>query len=186
MISKLLIGLILASLPAISWILQYYDSKNRNKGHLFKKHYPTYFGDFFFVVFNLFLIYTIAFSLEKFIILGFASLIINYVSAKYYIKRHQKEKRSIHLFDVKTGKSSASGYIHAVFSVIQMFLIFVFILDSTLNVFTYINIGLLFLFLLPVLFISKKLHGKVSRPDLTVFSIGVIVLILKLIFTGFW
>ena len=180
----ILAGGILALFPLISWLLQFYLSKSKKELHLFKKHLPTYFMDWVFVPFNLFWVYTITFNIEKFAILGLVSIIINYIGSKYYIKKHREEKRPVHLFNINNGKSSTAGRIHSVFSMVQMFLIFTFILDSTLNIFTYINIGLLFLFLLPALFASKKIHGRVSMPDFTIFFIGVIILILKLLITS--
>ena len=180
----ILAGGILALFPLISWLLQFYLSKSKKELHLFKKHLPTYFMDWVFVPFNLFWVYTITFNIEKFAILGLVSIIINYIGSKYYIKKHREEKRPVHLFNIEDGKSSTAGHIHSVFSMVQMFLIFTFILDSTLDIFTYINIGLLFLFLLPALFASKKIHGRVSMPDLGLFLIGVLILVLKLVLTN--
>ncbi|MFH1503385.1 MAG: hypothetical protein ABIE36_01890 [Candidatus Diapherotrites archaeon] len=176
-----LIGLILAILPIISWLLQFHLSRKKKELPLFKKHPPTYLLDWLFVPFNFFWIYTIIFNLNAFILLGVVSLLINYVSAKYYIKQHIKEKRPCHLFNIKNSKSSAAGYVHAIFSVIQSFLILTFLFSGIMNVFVYINSIALFLFLLPILYSSKKIHGKISGPDRAIFVAGIIILILRLI-----
>jgi len=170
----------LATLPAVSWILQNHYSKKENLD--FKKNWTCYYTDWIFILINALFLYSIEIS-ETIIVLFIISLSANIYLHKIWGKQNKVEKS--HMFWKKTHKLNPAGITHLIFSTIQTTIILSILLFQEISNFIYIQFLLLAIFGLLLLVGSFKIHKKITKMDLSVTIAIFILLIAKTIITIF-
>jgi len=183
-ISLLMTGLILASLPIINWIIEYSFSLKDKRLNLFKKHLTCYYFDFIFVFFNFLWVYVFNLNLLQTFFLSAISLIAGIFLYIHWSNVSIKEKKESFMFDLKTKKVTGAGIAHFVYQTIQLFLVLGFLISSVKSSIAYIECVIFGLFLIAMIPSSKKIHGKVLFSDLVFSIMGIIVLIIKMIYIG--
>jgi hypothetical protein len=177
---EVVISIILALIPLISFYFQYYFSKKHNFHHIFKKNPACFYFDWLFILFNFFLIYTIDFNFQKLFILFFVSLVGNLFFHIEWAKIHIKEKKEAHMFDIKNKKITKAGIVHFLFSFIETILIGLFILSFSKSIFVYLELSILFFFLIGLLYSSKKVYGRVIPIELALVLVSFAMFLYKL------
>jgi hypothetical protein len=173
---KLIPNLLLSLLPILSWCLQYYFSKKEKLLKIFKKHWTCYYGDWIFLPINFLFIFSI--QLDYFIIYFLIiSLISNIIIHKYWINQNKKYKTASHLF--KEGKLKIPGYVHLIFSTIQMTIILSLLFLNPIFPYYFIQLFLLLFFGLIMLYGSYKTNSKISFLDLTISLTFIIFVIIR-------
>lgn len=178
---KLLISFILIAIPIIYQILTHILTSIRGELHLFKKHPTCYYTDWLFIPFNFLLAYTINANFQIFSMFFLMSLIINWIMHNYWFRIHTKEKKESFMYNIHLKKITPAGIVHFIFQSIQSTLIFIFLIYSTKSTITYIECGILLLFVLSSIPSSKKIHGKLIPSDLAYFIIASLIILAKII-----
>jgi len=175
----LLIAVILALIPVLSWFIQYHLAKIDGKLKLFEKHLSVYYFDWVFVVFNLLWIYSVSFNYFIIVFSLIVSLIVTSLIHIFWKKLHIKEKKPVYMYDLKKRKITPAGVWHFLYHFIQLFLIIVFLLSDVSNIYSYLALFCLFLFFVGATFSSKSIHGKVSLTDWPFLILGFIIFFIK-------
>ncbi len=163
--TTILIGILLGSLPVISFFLQRFFSKlERNKKVLFSKFIPVVYLDWLFVPFNLIWPFVVIFN--KYILLLFLLVFVgNLVFSRIWIKVHLKERNPIGLYNLKTKNLTIVGKVHSIYAQIQALLILSFIFFSSQNWISLVSLFFFFLYVCAGPFSSKAIHGNFILAD---------------------
>lgn len=178
-----IVSLLLALIPFINFILKYYFASKNGELQLFKSHITTYCFDWIFVFFNFLWLSVVNISLSKIFILLIISILVFITLNVIWIKAHRREKNKVYLFDINSGKIKPAGYVECLFFIIESVLIAGFIISTIKSGLVYIELIILLIFLLSCITGSIKIHGKISKFDLIMVTIGFIVIIGKVLFT---
>ena len=181
---KLVIGLLLAMLPIISWIAHYNISKKEGNLDLFKRHPTIYYSDWTFVIFNLLWVYSakilLGLHLSLFLILIVFSVIAMIVWRK--IEGEENNKRNL-IFEFNKKIFTNTGWVHMAYFLIQGFLIIVFIFSNVKNIFVYLSLIPLLIYFLLGVWASKRIHSKFVLMDKIYVFVGLLAILGKLIYT---
>jgi len=186
MVNIIFIALIFAITPLLSKGLQYAFSRQVRKLNLFKKHLIAYYYDLILVPFNFLWIYSVSISMTLFYWILIFSVIGNvYMHFFYWKEVHYRKKEKSHFYYVDSGKITYAGVVHFLFSIFESILIVSFLLSFKANNFAYMASVLLGLFFLTMIPSSKSIHNKIEKSDLAFVSIGMFVLIIKVLMMVF-
>lgn len=178
---KFLIAILLASLPLISWMIQYYASKKNGLIKSFKDHWTCYYGDWIFVIINFLFIYSVQISNILWITL-LMSLIINIFTHTTWGNTNKSEKSNGHFFYHQTNKLNYAGISHLIFSTIQMGIIMSIIFLKPVTPFIFIELLFVLLFGIFIIYGSYKIHSKIDKMDLLAGSLLIIIVSSKIVF----
>ena len=178
---KYLFTLIVVFLPFVSWYGQYCFSKKENLLGSFKKHWTCYYGDWIFVLINLFFLFSVKIS-AIILYLFLISLLVNLYTHLQWGKENKINQLSYHFFLDKADKLNGAGIVHLVFSTMQMSIILAtFILKPTFP-FIYFEMFLIFIFGIFAVYGSYKIHSRIKAMDFLAALIIFILIALKIIF----
>lgn len=172
-------------LPVLSFLLTYCFSSKQGKLKFFRKHLTNYYSDWMLVLFNFLLVFSIAFSIKWCVILFCISVVLNLLMHKHYSKVIAEENKGSHFYDIELKKWTYSGIVHFIFSTIQTTLILMFLMLSVNSYFTYIEGAILILFLLCMLFTSRKMNGKIPVFDLVEVIAGIVLTLARTLYLVF-
>lgn len=174
---ELILGIIFAALPIFSYYLQKHYSKKQKRYSSFLTHWTARYSDWIFIPFNLFLFYTIFIDYLLLIMLAI-SFVFNYFFHRLWAKNTKEDSH----FFIKN-KFSKAGLVHLTFSTIQAALILTFLFSKVLNIFTFINLGILLIFAVLIPIGSINIHKKLMKGDLFVALILFLFILLRIIFS---
>jgi len=177
----LIIAIILAAIPLINWLAEYYFSKKDKQLTLFKKHFTCFYTDLILIPFNFFAAFAINLSsiyLLGIIILAILSALILY---PYWARVHKKENNPIFMFNAKTQKVSKAGISHFIFQIIETIIVFSFLFSSLVNIFSYLASAFLLVFILLLLVGSRKIHKKFILSDVFFVAFSTILLVIRVL-----
>lgn len=175
-----IISIILASLPIISYFLQKISSDFEHRKRYFGKFIPVAYLDWVFVLFNILWIYVT--PVNFYIVpLFMVVLIANTIFSIAWAKVHIKEKNPLDLYDIKKKKLTFAGLIHLIYAQIQATLVLTFFIFSRASLLTYLGIFFLMIYILSLPISSKFIHKKVILADWILFIIGIICFFIKII-----
>ena len=185
------LGLILALIPVLNFIIQYFLSKKEKTLKPFKENLICYYLDFIFIPFNFILAYTLVFPLQKLWLFALIAVLINIFFHYAFWVRYEKESQRSYLFKARSKKITLSDAIHAkkmtsagimhfIFSTIQTFFILEFFFFSLTNIWMYFNLFILMLFFIGVFIFSSKMHKKILPESILTLVVGILALIAKL------
>ena len=179
---KLLIAVILAILPIISFFLQYNFSKKENCLKAIKKHVTVFYSDWIFVIFNILFVYSVSFtSIGGLILILIFSAIAN-IAMHIYWSRLPIEEDGSHMYNSKTRKLLNAGKVHFLFSTIETALILTFLFSPTINKFYLYESAILGLYFLSYIPSSLKIHnGRLLISDLITCILGILAILIKLL-----
>lgn len=179
---KILIGILLALLPFISFYLQRGFCAHEHRLRLFERYPMVFYLDWIFVLFNLFWIFCVTLNASLWLIVFFVILVGNVAFYNIWARIHVKEKNPIDLYDIKIRRITHAGVIHLIYAQIQACLVFIFIFSRVENIFVYFNSILLLIYLFGGLRSSKIIHGKIIAADWFLMGLGILAVLVKLIF----
>lgn len=178
---KIIVALILALIPIVFWLMQYYFSKRDGKLNLFKKHFSCYYLDLIFIPFNFFVGLSIfSFNSSVLFFIFLFSLVVNYFIHVFWFKLHVREQIELYMFDIKKKIITRAGWSHIFFFFLEFSLVISFLLFSSLNLFSISALSLLFLFFAFTNYASRKIHKKSELSDNFFMILGIIVILIKL------
>ena len=175
--SNLVFGIILASLPVLSYFLQKKMSQKNNQLKIFERHWLVRYADWLFVPFNFIFIYVVEFVFIQAVVILIISVILNIVLHRYWGSLSANSD-SCHFYDKNSDKLTVAGYVHFVFSTIETAMVIMFLLYAASNIFTYFGLFLLALIASSFIVNSYKMH---HRPLLTDLGTAVILYVLIII-----
>lgn len=179
---KFFLGILLAFIPIISYFFQYFIAKKNKRLVAFRNFLPVQIMDWVFIPFNLIWIYIInlnfVFNFYLVILTFFGALILFFWWGKEDPKNSKWEDYSF-----RKGRFRAEGWVHGVYAIIQGFMVVVFLLSSIKSILSFIGSLLLLIYFMLGVIAIKKLHRKFSPPDLFYIISGLIISIIKIIFS---
>jgi hypothetical protein len=182
----IIIAIILALIPVIFWLLQYYFSKKQKILYLFKRHFSCFYLDWLFIPFNFF----VGLSFNKinffylYLILGF-SILINFFIHFFWFNLHKKQKLKLYMYDIIKDKIYLAGWMHIIFFFLEFSIVLYFLIFSRFSIFSLLAILTLALFFIFTNYASRKIHGKSEFSDNFFMISGILFLVLKFIFFYF-
>lgn len=179
--NPIIIGLILAFIPILKFILIYYYSKKDKNLNLLKKHTVCFYDDWLFVIFNLFLAYTITLGVYSILMLFIIFVIVSYYIHHYWIKLHTKEGIKFFMYDIERKKWTRSGIVHFIYTPIQATLVFAFFFSMSSSIFAYINSIIMIIFFISLIPASKIMHRKFELSDIAIATLGIVIMLIKII-----
>jgi len=177
----LILAIILASLPLINWLAEYYFSKKDKQLSLFKKHHTCFYYDLILIPFNFFAVFAINISsiyLMSITTLAILSAIVLY---PYWARVHKKENNPVFIFNNKTQKTTKAGISHFIFQIIETVIVFSFLLSSLGNIFSYLASTILLGFILFLLVGSRKIHKRFILSDVFFVAFSMILLTIRVL-----
>ena len=175
------LGLILALLPVLNFIIQYFFAKKEKVLRPFNKNLICHSLDFIFIPFNFLLAYTLVFPLQKFWLFAIIAFLLNILAHCAYWLRYKRSFRRSYMFTKKPKKMTSSGIIHFIFSTIQTFLVLEFFFFSLTNLYMYFNLFILMLFFIGIIIFSSKMHKKILPEAVLISVVGILALIVKVV-----
>jgi hypothetical protein len=178
---KLIIAILLALLPFISWIIQYLVSKKNGLINSFKNHWTCYYGDWIFVIINFVFIYSVEISNKLWSIL-LISFIINIFTHSIWGNKNKSNKLDGHFFYNKKNKLNFAGISHLIFSTIQMVIIISILFLKPIIPIIFIELLFVLLFGIVIIYGSYKIHSKINKIDLIASLILIVLVLSKIVF----
>ena len=175
------LGFILALIPVLNFIIQYFLSKKEKVLRSFNKNLICHSLDFIFIPFNFLLAYTLTFPLQEFWLFVLIAFLLNILAHCAYWLRYKRSFRRSYMFTKKPKKMTFAGIIHFIFSTIQTFFILEFFFFSLTNMWMYFNLFILMLFFIGVFIFSSKMHKKILPEAIWTLAVGIGALIIKIV-----
>jgi hypothetical protein len=179
-----IVSLILALLPLISYYVQYFVAKRSGRLVAFENFLPVRYMDWVFIPFNFLWLYVVNIELIFNIYLILFVVIGALILLLWWGKQDPRNSKWED-YSFRKGKFRAEGWVHGVYALFQGFLVVVFLLSSIKSISALIEcILLLIYFFIGIVGISK-LHKKFSAPDLFFVIVGIVVVLIKIILIFF-
>lgn len=175
------LGIILAFVPVISFLLKYYLSSKSRELKLFRSHPTCFYDDWLFILLNFLWPYVVNASFAYVLLSFLLSVALYFVITRSWVDEHRKENKPIYNINIKSRKLSPAGFVGLAFFIFESTLLLSFIFSTVNSIFAYIECSVLILFLLAGIPSSIKIHGKLSKTDLAVTILCIFVIILKII-----
>ncbi len=176
---KIILTIILVSIPIFSIMLQKHYAKKDKRLNSFNKTYAVKYLDWIFILFNITFLYAVKLQYWNIIII-LISIIGSIIMHKIWSKNKKKDLCFFH--NIKTRKLTKAGLIHLIFTAIEASLMIIFMLSYIKNIYNYFGLGILFLFNTACIFTSYYMHDKkIMKEDFIIIIVTYLVLIIRVL-----